>query len=704
MSFLNPLYFIGAMAALVPVLLHLVRRERAEKLEFPTLMFLRRVSKKSIRYQKLRHLILLLLRIAMVLLLVLAFTRPFRPAASASVAIGRTPEAHVILVDNSMSMAYGDRWERARDAAAAIVRQAQPGDRIGLIEFSNRALVRSQLGGDFPLISSLLADGLRLSDRTTRFGPALRAAEQMLIEAPTPRRFVHLISDFQRTGWTADEQDYRLGPGIELQAVDVSSPAYSNLAPSQAQILERSVDGASEYTARFVIANFGTRDREGIGVSLAVDEQIIARQVLSIEKGKTAAVEFPLAALLPGSHSLHLAVADDHLTRDDSFALKLVVRGKIPVLAVQDPGAGRGGRSPSFFLSYALNVSGLSPYQLSTGTLRAVESESVRLPQLVVWNGVSGGGPRVQELLRQHTERGNGLVLVIPDDRGAADFNRTFGGWLPVKIGSPPGERADHGRAPAVENYALLTDLRMDHPIFRPFRDPHSGNFSSAKFYRHARLQPEEGAQVLARFDDGHPALVSVEGRAGKVVIMTFGSDDISNDLPLKAVYAPFWQQVLGYVQKYHQERRWLEVGETFAPREELEEASWQAGGARYDNSQVVAVVDPSGARVTVEQGSDRLIAERIGFYEIRAEGWNSRVAVNAVPQESDLASGDAEEMIASWTSGETAKEQHEAASMELTPEQNERRQGYWRTLLILVVGFFIAEGWLGNRSVLKPE
>ena len=64
MSFLNPWFFAGTLAVSVPIFLHLIKRERARRIEFPTLMYLRRISKKSIRFQKLRHLALLLLRVA----------------------------------------------------------------------------------------------------------------------------------------------------------------------------------------------------------------------------------------------------------------------------------------------------------------------------------------------------------------------------------------------------------------------------------------------------------------------------------------------------------------------------------------------------------------------------------------------------------------------------------------------------------------
>jgi len=73
MAFLNPIFLLGAIAAGVPVLVHLVRRTRAPRIQFPSLMFLRKIEQKTIRRRKLRNLLLLLVRCAALLLLALAF-------------------------------------------------------------------------------------------------------------------------------------------------------------------------------------------------------------------------------------------------------------------------------------------------------------------------------------------------------------------------------------------------------------------------------------------------------------------------------------------------------------------------------------------------------------------------------------------------------------------------------------------------------
>src|SRR5512147_1279152 len=104
MNFVNPLFLIGGLAIAVPVLLHLIKREHARKIEFPSLMFLRRISKRTLRYQKLRHLLLLLLRVLAFLLIAFAFMRPYRDRPQASAAVGKVSNANIIVLDNSLSM------------------------------------------------------------------------------------------------------------------------------------------------------------------------------------------------------------------------------------------------------------------------------------------------------------------------------------------------------------------------------------------------------------------------------------------------------------------------------------------------------------------------------------------------------------------------------------------------------------------------
>src|SRR5436309_15674501 len=100
MNFLNPFFLIGSMTLAVPVLIHLVRREKTEIIPFSTLMFLLRVPKRAIRQQKIKNLLLMALRLALLALLVLAFARPYITQAITPNATAGKDRAVVLLPDN----------------------------------------------------------------------------------------------------------------------------------------------------------------------------------------------------------------------------------------------------------------------------------------------------------------------------------------------------------------------------------------------------------------------------------------------------------------------------------------------------------------------------------------------------------------------------------------------------------------------------
>jgi len=702
MSFVNPLFLLGALAAGIPILLHLIKRERALRIEFPTLMFLRRVSKKTIRYQKVRHLLLLLLRILSILFLVSAFLRPYRDIPRAATASGHVAAAHVVLLDNSLSMAYADRWDRARRAAEDVAAGMRPGDKIALLEFSDQTLVRLPLSDRPAAVVEDIRHAVQLTDRPTRYAQALKVAEKVALDAGTGRRVIHIICDFQKSGWAAEEQEFRLGSGIELERVDVGSDEFSNLTIGDVRVLEAAEGAEAGLRLKYSLVNFGNEDRRSVRIGLALDGRPAMERRTDIERGGVQAGEFQLPGLTAGAHQVVLEVEDTRLLRDNRYTMMLETRGRTQVFSVEDAASSPGTRSAGYFLSRALNIPVWSRYQLTGVPVARFDSSAIPQGALVIWNNASGGGAGVQKKLQDFVGAGGGLVVVVADGARAADFNRVFGSWLPVRVEPPSRDARSADRRG--EEYALLTDLKLDHPIFRPFGEPHSGSFAAARFYRHARITLSEGAQALAHYDNGDPALVLAGRDKGKVLIFASSADDSANDLPLKAIFAPFWQQMLHYLDNVSEESHSVEIGSTISPRRYLLETALRQAKGNADLNQAVVVLDPSKRRVPVAAGSDTVMVDKAGFYEVRTANLNASIAVNTVPRESNLTHGNSEEMAAGWLSPGTRAEPVAAADERPTPEEQDRRQRMWRWLLLAALAFLVGEALLANQFILKPD
>ena len=127
LQFLTPLFLAaGAAAASLPLIIHLLNRERARRLVFSTVQFIKMSHQANIQQHRLKQLLLLLMRILILALLGLAFARPFfakKPAAMGETGGKRNV---VVILDNSYSMGYRDTFNRAKKEATKIVEKARP--------------------------------------------------------------------------------------------------------------------------------------------------------------------------------------------------------------------------------------------------------------------------------------------------------------------------------------------------------------------------------------------------------------------------------------------------------------------------------------------------------------------------------------------------------------------------------------------------
>ncbi len=147
MSFLTPLFLVGLAGLAIPVILHLIQKERKNVVQFPSLMFLRRIPYQSVRRRRIRHWLLLFMRLAALALIVLAFARPFLRRTEIAAGASGAREV-VILLDRSYSMGYGGKWAQALAAAERAINGLTPADRASIVLFSSNTEVALRSAAD----------------------------------------------------------------------------------------------------------------------------------------------------------------------------------------------------------------------------------------------------------------------------------------------------------------------------------------------------------------------------------------------------------------------------------------------------------------------------------------------------------------------------------------------------------------------------
>ena len=229
MSFLEPAFLLGLLAALGPLVVHLINRKKAVRQPFPAMRFLLQSHKRVARGAKIRQWLLLALRMLVVGLLAFALSKPFVSSDAGVSAEERLPTATVIVLDNSLSMQNADWWKRATREADDLVDQMRPWDEVALVLADNgRSAPVDRLTTDHARVSDAV-DDVKPGFQKTDLPQALRQAADILSPSQLPNKRIVLISDFTRGGFPLDASG-AVPVSVPVDRIDVSSDERDSVA------------------------------------------------------------------------------------------------------------------------------------------------------------------------------------------------------------------------------------------------------------------------------------------------------------------------------------------------------------------------------------------------------------------------------------------------------------------------------------------
>ena len=680
MSFLAPLFFVGLAALAVPVVIHLIQRERKHVVAFPSLMFVRRIPYQSVRRRRIRNWGLLLLRLTALALIVAAFARPFLRRTDAAAASASGAREVVILLDQSYSMSFGDQWDRARAAARDAVNALRPSDRGTLVLFSTRADVTLRSTADRERLLTTISAAAPTAG-ATRYAPALQVAGGILAGSSLPRREAILISDFQRAGWRGSEGG-RLPQGATLTPIAIRNGTDApNLAVTAVSLARSTFADQERIAVTAGLRNYGSRHVENVTVTLELDGRAVQTAQATAQAGGARSVTFPPVIVAAEDTRATVRLPPDALERDNAFHFVMSPAPALRVLVVDRDGGRDDG---SLYLMRALSIGDTPRFETTRRAAGAVSDEDLRRSAVVLLNDVPVA-PSLAARLEGFVERGGGLFVAFGPRAAWPDGGKV----LPAAPAAP----VDLSRGDAVRVGAL----EFGHPVFELFRAPRSGDFSSAQIFGYRDVTRTTGANAaplkpLARFTSGAPALLERTVGEGRVLVWTSTLDLGWSDLPLKPVFLPFIHRVVRHLSAYASPASWLTVGQVLDP---------SATRASRSAPDADVVLTPLGRRVALDdEGGGVLELDEQGFYEVRAHASETVadvIASNVDLAESDLTPVDAREVAAAATGGADGAAQAAAAATE-TPETQERAQRLWWYLLCAGLVLLGAESVLAAR------
>lgn len=726
MGFLTPLYVAGLAALALPVLLHLIRRTPRGRQVFSSLMFLHPSPPRVTRRSRLDQLLLLILRGLALALLALAFARPFWRRAADLLFEDPPGRKVAILVDASASMRRDDLWTRTLAAVRQFVDQLDAADDPALFTFDDRLRMvvdwddeaRIENTQQTALVRAQLAE-LQPGWGGTNLGAALMGLGDRLDQTDSEAALqVVLFTDQQRGAQTAALQGYEWPAGVYLSVHRIEPTRTTNAAPRLLSDLE-SDDDASRPRVRITNAANSASDQfhvawgrgtaplsnaprqeatESSGTQPGVTSPTATpptanqagalRVAAYVPAGQTRIIRLPLPAVAASAD--RLVLEGDDATFDNTIYVVPEPRETVRVL-YGGRDAGTDPQGLRYYLETALATSARRDVQIVSGEPgQPLPLESAPTPfQLVVLTEPLDS--QTTRLLSDYLQTG-GAVLAVPSDQASL---ATLSG-----IADSVGAESPDPELPTAnpDAYVMFGEIDFGHSMFAPFANSRYNDFTKIHFWNHRRMSvaADSKAHVIARFDNGLPAICEQLVGTGRVIVLASTWRPADSQLALSTKFVPLLESILAGPASARPKSAGYVVNQPIALPQE--------GATRNGSDRVPAkrkIWKPDGTEIEL---ADDLAAfdgaDQPGIYRLSGPSRSLEFAVNLAAAESDTAPVDVDvlEQLGVKIGQQPSRAEQLARQRNERDRELESHQKLWRWLMLTVLGVLAVETWLAGR------
>ncbi|HUU67886.1 MAG TPA: VWA domain-containing protein [Planctomycetota bacterium] len=584
MSFLFPAMLAGLAMLAVPIVLHLIARQRFPIQPIPNIRLLQTEQRTNAFAVRPVDLVQLILRLLVVAAVVFAVSRPVVWSG-----LGRSARNIVVVLDCSPSMliAPGDGasqnlFDGARAKAVELLQAAGPHDEVAYIEAGAAARVVVPLMGD----PAAAVNAVQAARVQFRGGSSISAAVAQGCTLLASRREViseiYVLSDMRRNlldGWDARSQAVfakvheKLGDRLKLRFIDFAPEQVQNAGIVDVALSPGRISIGTDAHLAATVRNVSDEERE-VSVNLAVRRAVKSRRTVKVPPQSEAVVDLPVGFDAPVNTYCRLELAPpDVLAADDSFTVPIRLDRRFEVLIIDgsEPkhdeaaaatGLGSAAASdagkPAGLTGVRMLEFALNPAQFAgegrgrtrnsavkTVSVSAVKTAILGTSNLIVLHNVSRLPQQTLDDLREFVRSGRSVMIVPGNDVNLIDLRTQF---MAGKDAIPLCP-ADVDNPVKIEPGTKVSLGGTVHPVMEPFTDLRKGDLGSIRFRQLRGLKPLAGASVVFRVGE-LPAVVEMNvpvpgdtpeqrARRGRICVLAFGLEPEWSNLAVTRVFVP---------------------------------------------------------------------------------------------------------------------------------------------------------------------
>ena len=668
MGFVAPWFLAGVALLGLPIYVHLLRQYKQTPIPFSSLMFFERRTQSSIKHRRLKYYLLFSLRCLFILLLLLAFARPY--IHSTTIARAGGGRTMIFAVDNSFSMRQDDRFANAKKAALDQINAMHQDDRGQVVSFGGPGRLLSDMTSDRAALRAAL-EALQVGDDASSYAELSRVLRSTA-ESLKADIDAHVFTDAQKSSLPAAFADLRLDSGTKLEMHVVTDKGIPNWTVENVDAPRRVFDTKKVRTVA-TIAGFNTEEATRKVTLLANGKELAAKDVKVPANGR-ATVEFLALDAPYGLTRCEIRIdSADLFPQDNQWLFSVERADPKPALIVRS----ETDTASTLYLRTALESSSEAAFTLeSMGPIQAANANIPKYAFVVL----SDPGPLPEKLtdaLAKYVQGGGSVLLTIGK-------NAIAGRHLPLADLQFLGL---HTIFPDREAPLTVTSADSSYPSFS-----RAQNWGGVEFFQAAKLQLPQSSpetRVAAKLSDGSPLLIDRRVGGGHVLVFASAFDNISNNLPLEPVWLPFIDQTAH------------EMGGIGAPPANYKVGSFVELRTEKEKGVPVEITGPDNKRLLSLSESTNATTFQFawqGFFDVRrANGREELASVNADRRESDF-SLVPQETLDLWKNTGIAPKASSGPAQSAA-SQDDKAELWWWVLAMLAV-LAVAESVLGNRHM----
>ncbi|RPH52231.1 MAG: VWA domain-containing protein [Planctomycetota bacterium] len=542
MGFFNPALLWFALGGAIPIIIHLLHRQKFKRVRWAAMEFLLNALKKTQRRMQLENLLLLLLRVLIMIVLSLAIARPFFREAPVE-ALGDSDCHHFFVIDQSYSMAYKRAQHTSLDvakrAALKVLQDIHPSEQdrftiLPLSSYPEPILVNSNRK---ERIQTAINE-LKPSDFGTSVHATMQSLRNLLesTEIKNRDRRIYLFPDLQRNGWMLrdDAEAKKFDELLKAFAkkdnprfflYDAGTPdafnhAIVNLRANDRVITTRRI---TRFTAS--IHNFSSIPRPAVNVGFYVNDNLVKTEPTVLPPGATTPVTFEYEFAEAAPHVVRVSIDPDYLDVDDSRWLAVDVKSAIRALVIDGEPKDSPKESETFAFVLALDPTRQGDiFSIDVKTVELFNAEGLDAYDFLVLANVQSLTSDRVEKIESFVRRGGGLFVSLGNRVDKVSFNEYFwkkgAGLSPAQLEEIAGDAPGGGIERGTER--RISKFELGHPMFRTFQKRTMAALYDLVFYKYYKVKDFEPEKVLAALDDNFASPLFLEKTLdeGKVILL----------------------------------------------------------------------------------------------------------------------------------------------------------------------------------------